>query len=264
MSKFYSLGDSESEQDRLVRQIDLYGDTRGLAFDSGSNVVEIGCGAGANLWIARQLGEGDYVGVDARQSQVDAARKRARELGIRNAEFRVADGAATGLKTEFFDALFCRCVLIHQPDPQPIVAEAWRILRPGGRGVFIEPDGPNHYMTPGKDALMKVFHARTHYAYGDGRGSPEVARSLYPLLANTEFKNITLTPHVIVATGDDPDRCRAFLRHWVEIIEPVADALVSERLVTSKELDQALREAETVTPDLFICHTMWQADAIKK
>ena len=66
-----------------------------------------------------------------------------------------------------------------------------------------------------------------------------------------------------MATGDDPDRCRAFLRHWVEIIAPVAEALVSEGRVTSEELNQALREAETVTPDLFICHIMWQADATR-
>ncbi len=263
MSTFYSLGDSESEQERLVRQIDLYGDTRELTFEPGNKVVELGCGAGANLWIARQLGEGAYVGLDARQSQIEAARKRARDLGVGNVEFRVADASDTGLEAESFDALLCRCVLIHQPDPEPIVAEARRILRPGGRGVFIEPDGPNHYMTPGKDALMKVFHARTHYAYGDGRGSPEVARSLYPLLVNAGFRDITLTPHVIVATGDDPDRCRAFLRHWVEIIEPVANTLVSRGLVTSQELEQALREAGSVTSDLFICHTMWQADAVR-
>ena len=259
MSEFYSLGDSENEQARLLRQIDLYGDTRGLVFESNTSVVELGCGAGANLWIARQLGDGRYLGVDARQSQIDAARKRARDLGVGNAEFRVADASDSGLKTGSFDALFCRCVLIHQPDPRPIVAEARRILRPGGRAVFIEPDGPNHYMTPGKNALMKVFHARTRYAYGDGRGSPEVARSLYPLLFNAGFSDIELTPHVIVASGDDPDRCRAFLRHWVEIIEPVTDALVAEGRVTSAELDQALREAGTVTPDLFICHIMWQA-----
>lgn len=263
MNVFYSLGDSESEQDRLVRQIDLYGDTRGIAFEAGSRVIELGCGSGANLWIARQLSEGKYVGVDARQSQVDAARRRARDLGAVNAEFHVGDAADTGLEGGSFDALFCRCVLIHQPDPRLIAAEARRILRPGGRGVFIEPDGPNHYMTPGKDTLMKVFHARTHYAYGEGRGSPDVARNLHPLLMSAGFKNITLTPHVIVATGDDTDRCRAFLHHWAGIIEPVANALVSEGLVTSQELEQARREAKSVTPDLFICHIMWQADATR-
>jgi len=263
MTTFYSLGDSDSEQQRLLHQIELYGDTRGIAFGAADKVVELGCGAGANLWIARKLHGGNYVGIDARQSQIEAARRRARDLGIDNAEFRLADAAETGLKSGDFDALFCRCVLIHQPDPRPIVAEARRLLRPGGRGVFIEPDGPNHYMTPGKDALMKVFHARTRYAYGDGRGSPDAARNLYPLLVKAGFEDVTLTPHVIVATGDHPARCRAFLRHWVEIIAPVADALVAEGRVTSQELDQALREADSVEAELFICHTMWQADATR-
>ncbi len=263
MSTFYSLGDSGSEQERLVRQIDLYGDTRGIIFAPATSVVELGCGAGANLWIARQIRDGKYLGVDARESQLEAARKRAGDLGLGHTEFRVADAADTGLTDGSFDGLFCRCVLIHQSDPSSIVSEAFRLLRPGGRAVFIEPDGPNHYMTPNKDALMKVFHARTEYAYGDGRGSPEVARNLYPLLLNAGFKEITLTPHVIVATGEDPDRCRAFLRHWMEIIEPVAEALIAEGRVTSAELKEAAREAEIVSPDLFICHTMWQADAVR-
>ena len=263
MSSFYSLGDSASEQDRLVRQIDLYGDTRGITYPPDARVVELGCGSGANLWIARQLTRGSYFGIDASARQIEAARKRASDLGIHNAEFRVADAAATGFEDESFDALFSRCVLIHQPDPNLIVAEARRVLRSGGRGIFIEPDGPNHYMAPDKNALMKVFHARTEFAYGNGRGSPDAARRLYPLLVSAGFNPVTLDPHVIIATGDDPDRCRAFLRHWIEIIEPVADALVSEGRVTSEDLKEAAREAQHVSSALFICHTMWRAEAVR-
>ena len=260
---FYSLGDSEREQDRLIRQIELYGDTEGIRFEAGDAVCELGCGAGGNLWIAEQLSRGRYLGVDTRASQVEAARRRADTLELQNVELRVADASDTGLEAERFDALFCRCVLIHQPDPEPIVAEARRILRPGGRALFIEPDGPNHYCAPGKAHLMKVFHARTEYAYGQGRGSPEIARNLYPLLVNAGYRSVALTPHVIFATGAQPERCRAFLRHWIEIIEPVAGRLVTEGRVTTGDIRAAEREAQEITPDLFICHTMWRAEGVR-
>jgi ubiquinone/menaquinone biosynthesis C-methylase UbiE len=260
---FYSLGDSEREQDRLIRQIDLYGDTEGIGFGAGDAVCELGCGAGGNLWIAKQLSRGRYLGVDARASQVEAARRRADGLALENVELRVADARDTGLEVESFDAVFCRCVLIHQPDPAPVVAEARRILRSGGRAVFIEPDGPNHYLTPGKPNLMKVFHARTEYAYGEGRGSPDIARNLYPLLVNAGFRSVALTPHVIFATGAQPERCRAFLKHWIEIVEPIAGRLVSEGRVTDGEIRAAEREAEALTADLFICHTMWCAEGVR-
>lgn len=259
---YYSLGDSEKEQARLVRQIALYGDTRSIEFRLTDRVCEIGCGAGANLWIAEQVREGVYVGVDQRGVQVQAAKNRADERNLDNVEFHVADGKRTDLDPASFDAVFCRCVLIHQPDPAPVVEEARRLLKPGGRAVFIEPDGPNHYCTPGKPNLMKVFHARTELAYGNGRGTPGVARNLYPLLVEGGFSSVQLTPHVIVATGDDPERCAAFLRHWIEIIEPVSDTLLRENRVTEEELKRAHQEAKEVTPALFICHTMWQADAV--
>jgi len=260
---FYSLGDSEREQDRLIRQIDLYGDTEGIRFDAGDAVCELGCGAGGNLWIAEQVSSGRYLGVDARASQVEAARRRADTMAFENVELRVADARKTGLEAESFDAVFCRCVLIHQPDPELIAAEARRILRPGRRALFIEPDGPNHYLTPGKPNLMKVFHARTDLAYGEGRGSPEIARNLYPLLVNAGFRSVALTPHIVFATGAQPERCQAFLRHWMEIIEPVAGDLVSEGRVTDGEIRAAEREAEELTPDLFICHTMWRAEGVR-
>jgi hypothetical protein len=66
---------------------------------------------------------------------------------------------------------------------------------------------------------------------------------------------------VIFVTGSEPGRCAAFLRHWMEIIAPVADALVKQGRVTAGDLKRAQAEADEVTPDLFICHTMWQADA---
>ena len=59
---FYSLGDSEREQDGLIRQTDLYGDTEEIRLEAGDAGCELGCGAGGNLSIAKQQSRGRYDG----------------------------------------------------------------------------------------------------------------------------------------------------------------------------------------------------------
>ena len=263
VSGFYSLGVSDAEQTRLYRQRELYGDTAGIKFSSTDVVCEIGSGVGANLWIAKQVAHGRYVGIDVEPKQNEAAAKQACAMGLKNAEFRTVSGDDTGLTDGCMDATFCRCVLIHQPDPVPLIAEMCRITKPGGRILISEPHDASYHCGPDKTHLMKCFHARTHYAYGDGRGSPEVALNLSPLLIRQGLRDIRVTLHVITVHGREPERCRAFLQNWLGIIATVADSLLEMGAVSQRDLDLAAAEAEDITAETFLYQTMWIAQAIK-
>ncbi|MEE8625540.1 MAG: methyltransferase domain-containing protein [Acidiferrobacterales bacterium] len=263
VSGFYSLGMSDAEQARLHRQRELYGDTAGIKFSSTDVVCEIGSGVGANLWIAKQVAQGRYVGIDVESKQNEAAAKNAWAMGLKNTEFRTAGGDNTGLTDGCVDATFCRCVLIHQPDPIPLIAEMCRITKPGGRIIISEPHDTSYHCGPDKTHLMKCFRARTHYAYGDGRGSPEVALSLYPLLIRQGLRDVRVTPHVITVHGQEPERCRAFLQNWLGIIATMADSLLEMGAVSQRDLDLAAAEAEDITAETFLYQTMWIAEAIK-
>lgn len=261
--RLYSLGTSDAEQQRLHLQRQLYGDTANLKFSETDTVCEIGSGVGANLWIAEQLPRGRYIGVDAEPRQTEAAVKHARERCLSNVEFVTADGDHTGLPSDSVDVTFCRCVLIHQPDPGPLVDEMQRIAKPGGRIIIIEPHNASYYCGPDKAFLMKCFRARADYAYGNGRGSPDVALNLYPLLVTRGLRDVRVTPHVIIAYGHEPERCKSFIQNWVQVIATVSDSLLEVGAITQRDLELAEQEAQNIRPETFFHQSMWIVEAIK-
>ena len=73
----YQLGSHEQEQARLQLQGKLYGDTKYIQFSDAMNICELGCGNGVHLWIAEELINGHYIGVDLQQEQIKAAKEKA-------------------------------------------------------------------------------------------------------------------------------------------------------------------------------------------
>ena len=257
------LGSRENEQQRLYAQVSLYGDMDGITFSKTDSVCEIGCGVGANLWIAQQLAHGRYVGVDNNVRQIEAACNWANRLGLGNTEFYNVDGAETKLPTGSMDATFCRFVLIHQPNPLAILGEMCRITKNGGRVIAIEPHDPTYYCAPGYEHLRKCYSAKTQYAYGGGRGSPNVALNLYPSFIKLELKDIVVRPHIIACGGKEPERCKALLKNLIGMVEPMSDELVRTGLITQDDYDFARQEAAEVTSDTFIYQSMWIAEGRK-
>jgi SAM-dependent methyltransferase len=98
--------------------------------------LEVGCGEGNNL--VRLTSYGRWIGVDLHLPKVTFA---SRHVG--GARFAVADAAALPFRTASFRTVFVRDLLHHMPDPAPVLAEAMRVLAPGGRFLLIEPNAGN-------------------------------------------------------------------------------------------------------------------------
>jgi SAM-dependent methyltransferase len=110
-------------------ELQVLGDVAGL------DVVELGCGtAYFSSWLAKRGAR--PVGVDVTSAQLDTARRMMRETGI---EFPVveADAAETGLPGESFDLALSEYGASIWVDPYRWIGEAARLLRPGGRLVFL-------------------------------------------------------------------------------------------------------------------------------
>ena len=96
-------------------------------------VLEIGCGEGANLL---HLGaRPGWIGVDFAHDKLRHAAGSLAGLG-----FARCDAAALPFASGHFDAVLIRDVLHHVPDRDAVVAEAARVLRPGGTLAVIEPN----------------------------------------------------------------------------------------------------------------------------
>jgi SAM-dependent methyltransferase len=106
-----------------------------LFADLPSVVVELGAGAGASM---RYLAPGTrLIAIEPSPSMHRALRRRAARYGI-DLEVRQELAESTGLATASVDAVICTLVLCTVQDQAAALAEVHRILRPGGRFVFIE------------------------------------------------------------------------------------------------------------------------------
>ena len=108
-----------------------------LRVGPGKTLVDLGCGmAGPALWVARETGA-RLVGVDFSAVAVGLATSRAADLGMSGqAQFVTGTFADTGLAAASADAAMSEDAIQYTPDKRAAVAEAARILRPGGRFVF--------------------------------------------------------------------------------------------------------------------------------
>ncbi|HET7503334.1 MAG TPA: methyltransferase domain-containing protein [Kofleriaceae bacterium] len=107
-----------------------------VAVRAGSRLLDIGCGPAA--WAADVVARGiELVGIDLSAEMVEQA--RARHSGVAGAarvEFRQGDAEALPFEASTFDAAVSSYSVNGLPHPEVGVAEAYRVLRPGGRYAF--------------------------------------------------------------------------------------------------------------------------------
>lgn len=112
-----------------------------LAPEPGQRVLIVGCGTGADL---PHLPPGlSITAVDITPDMVERTRRRALELG-RAVDARVMDASALDFPDAAFDLVLLHLIVAVVPDPRGCIAEAARVLRPGGRASVLDkfvPEG---------------------------------------------------------------------------------------------------------------------------
>ena len=109
--------------------------TRHAALAPGETVLDLGSGAGNDVFIARHevgLG-GRVIGVDMTPEMIVKARANASKLGYLNVEFRLGEIEQMPVEAGSVDVVISNCVLNLVPDKASAFAEMFRVLRPGGR-----------------------------------------------------------------------------------------------------------------------------------
>jgi SAM-dependent methyltransferase len=100
---------------------------------AGERLLEIGCGEGANLHHLREAGA-LRVGLDYSSAKTAFARRNT------DAHTVTADATRLPFSGGSFDAVLIRDVLHHIGDVGGVLAEAHRVLKPGGRLTLLEPN----------------------------------------------------------------------------------------------------------------------------
>lgn len=101
----------------------------------GEVVLDLGSGAGFDSFLAAErVGPtGRVIGVDMTAEMLDKARENAKKSGRANVEFRLGEIEHLPVADSSVDVILSNCVINLSPDKAEVFAEAFRVLRPGGR-----------------------------------------------------------------------------------------------------------------------------------
>ncbi len=102
---------------------------------AGETVLDLGCGAGFDsILAARRVGPtGKVIGVDFAAEMIQKAKQNAASVGIPNTEFRQGEADALPVENGSVDVLISNGVFNLCLDKPKVLADAFRVLRPGGR-----------------------------------------------------------------------------------------------------------------------------------
>ena len=101
------------------------------------DVFEIGCGGGINQQFFDASTITSYAGIDPGGKLLEYARAAAQEKGWK-ADIRDGVGEAIPFKDNSFDTVVCTFTMCSVQDQPQVVSEMRRILRPGGKLLFLE------------------------------------------------------------------------------------------------------------------------------
>ena len=164
-----------------------------LRLPFGARVLDACCGSGASaIPAAEMVGSGGFVlGVDLAENLLELARKKAKQRGLKNLDFRAGDMLDLGLPESSFDAVVCVFGIFFVPDMQAAIGQLWRLVRPGGT-LAITTWGPR-FFEPASTAFWDSIRAVRPDLYKsfnpwDRISEPNAVRSLFAAAGGEDLK----------------------------------------------------------------------------
>jgi sterol 24-C-methyltransferase len=153
---WYELGQSKWQLTQAMRRMEVELGER-LNLPADAEVLDAGCGMGD---VARTMATKyglKVKGIDILDFNIEKARKRSASSGLGDrANFQIGDYHKLDFPDEAFDGVYTMETLVHASDPEKVLSEFRRVLRPGGRLVMFE-----YSHTPEPElshAAIKAFH----------------------------------------------------------------------------------------------------------
>jgi SAM-dependent methyltransferase len=241
--KDYVHGYSKRESERLADQADtlsgiLHHDTQ---FPAGSNVLEAGCGVGAQtIFLAKNSPDAQITSIDISEDSLQYAKSFIEKEGIKNVGFQHADIMDLPFEKESFDHIFICFVLEHLKDPVKALKELKKYLKTGGTITVIEGDHGSCYFHPESGEAVKAWNCLIK-AQQDLGGDPMVGRSLYPLLDQAGFRNIVVTPRIVYVDHSKPGLVEGFIKKTIiAMVEGVKDQALKSGLISHGEWEKGI------------------------
>lgn len=130
-----ALQSSELPEKAILASLGCGNPTALIELKPGEVVVDLGSGGGIDVLLsAKRVGPtGKAYGVDMTDEMLSLARENARQSGLTNVEFLRGDIESIPLPDNSVDVVISNCVINLSADKGRVLAEAFRVLKPGGR-----------------------------------------------------------------------------------------------------------------------------------
>jgi SAM-dependent methyltransferase len=267
MNSIYVHGYRTRESERLQDQADtlldlLHRDTR---YPAGSNVLEAGCGVGAQtLALARGSPQARITAIDVSAESLDQAQRRVEAAAITNVAFRQADILALPFAPQSFDHAFVCFVLEHLPAPALALERLVDMLKPGGSLTVIEGDHGSTLFHPDSDAARASIDCLVQLQRRAG-GDALIGRRLFPLLAQAGLETVCVEPRIVYVDSSRPAWIDGFTnKTFIAMVEGVRDDAVAAGLIGADRFDAGVHDLRRTTEaDGVFCYTFFKGVACK-
>ncbi|TWD81166.1 methyltransferase family protein [Kribbella amoyensis] len=268
MGTDYVHGYTDAETRRLTDQAQTLADLLhgGTQYESGSRVLEVGCGVGAQTvqLVTRSPGI-ELVAVDRSEESLTAAKARVAAVAP-EARVEWHHGDLTDLPYEdaSFDHLFVCFVLEHLAEPAQVLRDLARLIRPGGSITVIEGDHGSAFFHPRSDdaqALIEGLNVLQARVGGDAL----IGRRVQPLLVEAGYREVMAGPRTVYADETTPDLVDGFTRKtFIAMVESVRVDAIAAGLRTTDQWERGVRALErTAEPGGTFHYTFFKAIGLR-
>ncbi len=147
---------------------------------ASGDVLELGCGGGINMAFYDPTKIKSFAGVDPSPALLETSRAAAQAIGL-DADIRGGVGEALPFSDASFDTVLITFTLCSVDDQRQVLSEMRRVLRPGGKALFLE-----HGRAP--DAGIQTWQRRIEPIWKRIGGNCHLTRPISGAYEDAGFK----------------------------------------------------------------------------
>jgi len=249
----YLHGFDQTEQQRLIdtAQFSEHSIYQNVDFSENKNVLEIGCGVGAQSEILlRRFPKLELTSIDLRDEQLSVAKKylHSNKLSKSRYQFLKMDAEHLTFPDESFDGAFLCWVLEHVPHPEKVLLETIRVLKTGSKVYLTEVLNSTFFLDPYSPDVWTYWMKFNDFQY-DYAGDPFIGAKLGNLLTDCGFKNIETR---VVSWHFDkrfPKQRQKALNIWSHLLLSAAPLMLKHKYITSQEVSKCQTQLNNLRND---------------
>ena len=252
----YLHGYNSLEQKRLENQANYLQESihKGVDFSNRKNLLEIGCGTGAQgQIILEKYPTLNYTGIDISKKQINKALEnfKTREDGNLMC-FKQITQNKFPCKNNHFDSAFICWVLEHTKDPRQLIKETHRVLQKNAVLYVTEVYNRSFYLSTITPSILQYWKQYNQYQVSAG-GNPNIGIELGKILNNCGFKKISTKPLIIhVDKRNNIEKSKA-LEYWKNLLLSAKNNLLENKLIDEKllanfnsDFERIMKNEETI------------------